>query len=663
MLSRLKSYIVLPSEITDFERSYLKRINKIALYFFLGHLPAFALVAAIAGTGPLRAIFMTSLVLVGPVIAYRTLRNPRTMSIVSGFTAMCLGGLLVHFGRGPMQIEMHFYFFVLIALLAVFANPIAVITAAVTVALHHLIIFLVLPRSVFNYDASIWAVAVHALFVVLESVAACFVARSFFDNVIGLERIVANRTKELDGRNRAMGLVLDNVDQGFLTISLDGAVDRERSAITDGWLGAGVEGAAIWDILGRLNPDVGKWLQMSWDALAQDILPADVAIDQFPTRIARGQQVWSLRYKPIMNDAGSVAKVLLVMTDVTDEVKRERAEVAQRDFQRVISHITRDRAGFVEFFQESEGLVAKIEAGDLDTATVRRLVHTLKGNCALFGLSQMVAICHDAETAMQDEREPLSVGERQRITEEWRGLTQKLSEIMGGAKSSLIEVDERELDLLMVDMRGKVTREEIGQRLLAWKLEPTERRLQRVATQIRATAARLGMTEVDVPIQSNSLRLASAPLREFWGAFTHAVRNALDHGIESAGERTAVGKPAAGQIRLATSRVGENFVVEISDDGRGIDWDAVRKRAAAVGLPHDSRDDLSAALFHDGLSTKEEVTEISGRGVGMGALKAACTKAGGRIDVASVPGRGTTLKFSWPWNLFSVQVDEQRRSA
>ncbi|MBM6691398.1 hypothetical protein H9X75_10205, partial [Fusobacterium mortiferum] len=70
-----------------------------------------------------------------------------------------------------------------------------------------------------------------------------------------------NRTRELDGRNRAMGLVLDNVDQGFLTIALGGAVDRERSAITDGWLGASVEGAPIWEILGRLKADVGKWLE------------------------------------------------------------------------------------------------------------------------------------------------------------------------------------------------------------------------------------------------------------------------------------------------------------------------------------------------------------------------------------------------------------------
>src|SRR6202042_3083434 len=104
-------------------------------------------------------------------------------------TSMFMGGLLVHFGQGPMQIEMHFYFFVSLALLAVYANPLIIIAAATTVALHHLVLYLFLPRSAFNYEASLLAVSVHALFVALESIAACFVARTFFENVGGLEKI------------------------------------------------------------------------------------------------------------------------------------------------------------------------------------------------------------------------------------------------------------------------------------------------------------------------------------------------------------------------------------------------------------------------------------------------------------------------------------------
>jgi hypothetical protein len=142
---KLWNYLFLPREISDFERSYLRRMNRIALLFFYLHVPAFVGVAALAGTSLVQAAILTPIVLIGPTIVYFWLTNPRALAVAYGFTAMVMGGLLVHFGQGPMQIEMHFYFFVLIALLAVFGNPAAIMVAAVTVALHHLVVWLVLP--------------------------------------------------------------------------------------------------------------------------------------------------------------------------------------------------------------------------------------------------------------------------------------------------------------------------------------------------------------------------------------------------------------------------------------------------------------------------------------------------------------------------------------
>src|SRR5499426_3014077 len=179
---KLWRYLFLPREISAFERSYLRRMNRIALIFFYLHVPAFVGVAALARTSMLQAAVLTPVVLIGPTVVYFWLRNPRALAVAYGFTAMVMGGLLVHFGQGPMQIEMHFYFFVLIALLSVFANPVVVLVAALTVALHHFVVWLVIPTSVFNYQASFWSVVVHSVFVVLESVAAVFVARTFFND-------------------------------------------------------------------------------------------------------------------------------------------------------------------------------------------------------------------------------------------------------------------------------------------------------------------------------------------------------------------------------------------------------------------------------------------------------------------------------------------------
>src|SRR5665213_3828310 len=137
-MTSILQFILLPSEISAFERRYLERMNRVALIFFAAHLPVFALIAAVNHTGTLTALLLAAAVVSGPVVAKLTIANPRTVSIVHGVTAMFMGGLLVHFGSGPMQIEMHFYFFALIAMCAVFGNPMVIVAAAVTVALHHL---------------------------------------------------------------------------------------------------------------------------------------------------------------------------------------------------------------------------------------------------------------------------------------------------------------------------------------------------------------------------------------------------------------------------------------------------------------------------------------------------------------------------------------------
>src|SRR5581483_516059 len=100
-MKALLDYLVLPREITSFERSYLARLNKIAILFFWAHVPVLPIIALLAGTSVIRALLYPAALLVGPTLAYKSFKNPRSLSIVFGFTAMCMGGLLVHFGQGP----------------------------------------------------------------------------------------------------------------------------------------------------------------------------------------------------------------------------------------------------------------------------------------------------------------------------------------------------------------------------------------------------------------------------------------------------------------------------------------------------------------------------------------------------------------------------------
>lgn len=649
-MRRFTDYLALPPTISAFERDYLRRMNRIAMVLTVLHVPVIAAVAFFYNTGGPRAIAFTALMVAGPALAYRGLKNPRAVSVVFGIAAMGLGGLLVHFGQGPMQIEMHFYFFVLIALLAVFANPMVNIVAAVTVALHHLILFFVLPASVFNYEASIWAVALHAVFVVLETIAACFVARTFFDNVIGLERIVEARTRELDARNEDMRLVLDNVGQGFLTVDPTGLMSKERSAVLGRWFGPTGERDAVWDYLGSRDPAEREQFRVAWGALSADLLPLEVALEQLPRAVEHGSHSFELDYKPIA-EAGRLKKVLLVVSDVTAKVERERLEAEQRDVLQMLHCLSKDRAGFAEFLNEAGAAVAKLGGrAPLRRDEQMRLLHALKNQCSLFGLSSIALLCEQLAARLVETSGLLRPGDLRGLVERWGAVTSKVQALVGARDESVVEVDREAFDALHVAVARAAPKGQILRLLAESRWEPAERRFRRMAEQVRAFAARLGKGEVAVQVEANRLRLPADEWAIFWSALTHATRNAVDHGIEAPEERAALRKPSPGRVALRVRPADEPDTVEIEveDDGRGVDWVQVATRAAERGLPSSNFEELNDALFYEGLSTRDAMGEESGDGAGLSALRAACEQLGGSVLLWSEPGRGTCLRARLP---------------
>lgn len=651
-------YLSLPKEITAFERAYLGRVNRVALWFFAAHLPIFVLVAGLNGGTGLQALVLTGLVLAGPAVAYRSLAtsSPRVVSVLFGFVAMLMGGLLVHFGQGAMQIEMHFYFFVLIALLAVFANPMAILAAAGTVAVHHLVLYLFLPRSVFNYQASLWAVAVHALFVVLESVAACFVARTFFDNVIGLEQKVEERTRALAVRNQEMRLLLDNVEQGFLPLDANGVPAAERSGAAAWLVGEAPVGTPIWKLVARFAPQAAEWLELGWADLRARILPPDVVLDQMPKRLEHAGRVWALSYRPMSSavdggepQVGDDLRVLLVMTDVTEQIARARSEAEQSDLMNGYARLVRDRAGFSEFLGEADRLVVQLDPS-VANADVQRALHTLKGNAGLFGLLHLASLCHDAETALADDGEHIPAPLLAQVQRHWAGLKEKLAVLAGAGRPDVVEVSRADLRALLgAVLDPQVPRHELGSRISDLALEPAEPRMRRMAEQAQSVALRLQRPPLRVVMEGGDVRLPPRGLAELWSALVHAVRNAVDHGIEPPERRLAIGKPAHGTLTIRAARRAEHLIIEISDDGQGVVWSAVAARARVHGLRSETPADLVEALFHDGFSTRLVASEISGRGIGLAALRRTVERLGGRIDVESEPGVGTTLRLVIPW--------------
>jgi two-component system, chemotaxis family, sensor kinase CheA len=653
-MRRILDTILLPSTITEFERSYLARMNRIGLWFFLGHLPVLVLIAAINRTNPALAAILCAGVLSGPMVAARVLSNPRHASLVFGFTAMLMGGLLVHFGQGPIQIEMHFYFFVLIALLAVFGNPMAIVVAAATVALHHLFLWFWVPTSVFNYDAEVWVVAIHAVFVVLESVAACFIARSFFDNVIGLEKIVQTRTEALHERNRDMRTVLDNVEQGLLMLDRDGVVGPEMSAAVSRWFGADAAGCRFEALFADRAPATAEMFRLGWGEVIAGLMPLELTLEQLPRELPWGDLILRCDYRPVFPSdevAGAEPElqgVLVILTDITAQVVRDRLQAEQREMLSVFEHVNRDRRGFVEFFEEADHLIAAIagENACADPSVLRRDIHTLKGNSAIFGMTALATFCNEIETRMHEDDRLPSESELAALTSRWAALRAQVEAFVGRRRADILEVDDRKYFDLLAALLARVPHDELARMVADWRNEPIAVRLERFAEQARRIAARLGKT-VDVTVDDGDISLDPTRWSSFWGSFIHAVRNAVDHGVEAPDVRRAKGKPERGQLILQARRQDSVLLVRIADDGAGIDWGAVADKATELGIPATTRAELHELLFRDGVTTRHEATEISGRGVGMGALRAATEALGGRVGVAS-EGQGTVIECRIP---------------
>ena len=641
-VSTLRRYLVLPEAISDFERGYLARMNRIAFIFFVAHVPLMTLLAFFNDTDPLLAVVTSSVVLAGPLLLRAAAPDrPRLMSMMFGFVAMLMGGLFVHFGSGPVQIEMHFYFFCLIAMCAVFANPMVIVVAAATVAVHHLVLWAVIPKSVFNYDAPIWVVLVHAGFVVLESVASVFIARSFFDNVIGLEKIVAVRTAELVQRNQEMKLVLENVEQGVVVCDSALRLGEERSAPLGRWFKG--TGDTFVDVVAAADASFAATLGAAWEQVRDGFLPLDVALGQLPSEIHLDDGlVLRSRFIPI-GTSEMPERFLLVVSDETASRQQMRLEAEARDTVHAFEHVVRDRSGFVEFLEEGAEIVEALARHTDHLAVDQRLLHTLKGNALIFGIESLATLCEEVETRLvADTTSGMNEAERQAIVARFSRLRENLAPVLNdGADGSATADDIAEL---LSAVRAGTTAPEIERIIASFRDERLSRRFARVAEQARRLGDRLDRGNIVVEIDDAGVRLDARSFAPFWSAFIHVIRNAVDHGLEPRGERT---KSAPPTLTLRSRQTSKQVVVEVRDNGRGIDWARVAARARARGLPHETRSDLIDALFVDGLSTRDAATEFSGRGVGLSAVRDACVGLGGSVAVDS-DVNGTCFRFTFP---------------
>ena len=201
---------------------------------------------------------------------------------------------------------------------------------------------------------------------------------------------------------------------------------------------------------------------------------------------------------------------------------------------------------------------------------------------------------------------------------------------------------------------------ELQKSVMKIRMVPVEQLFRRFPRVVR-DVAKSRNKEINLEIAGQNTDLDKSILDALGEPLAHLVRNAADHGIESAAERVAAQKPSRGTVRLDAYHEGDQVVIEISDDGRGLDREKILRRAIECGIvgANDTarlnNSDIMNLIFEPGLSTADEVTEISGRGVGLDVVKSAVDDLKGSIELESELGQGTTFRLMVPLTLASIQ--------
>lgn len=194
---------------------------------------------------------------------------------------------------------------------------------------------------------------------------------------------------------------------------------------------------------------------------------------------------------------------------------------------------------------------------------------------------------------------------------------------------------------------------DLQESVMSIRMMPMEYVFSRFPRLVRDLASKLGK-EVELTLMGSSTELDKSLIERIIDPLTHLVRNSLDHGIETPEKRQAAGKHAIGNLTLSAEHQGGNICIEVTDDGAGLNRERILAKALSSGLPVSesmSDEEVGMLIFAPGFSTAEQVTDVSGRGVGMDVVKRNIQEMGGHVEISSKQGKGTTIRILLPLTL------------
>ena len=488
-----------------------------------------------------------------------------------------------------------------------------------------------------------------------------------------LEDKVNARTAELATKTNDINNMLQNMHQGIFTIDQDTFVHPEYSAYLETILDTNkiAEEDAIGMLFSRSDLGSNALDQVSTALgaiMGEDSMMFDFNkhcfVEEFKkTTKAGNEKVLELDWDPIISADDTVDKIMVTVRDVTD-LRGLQAEAEHQKWElevigQILAATPKKFEKFVKsantYLDENAKIIDAMNDIDMEQiAVLFRNMHTIKGNARTYNFKFIVDSVHDAEnTYDQMRKNEITSFDKDKLVSELADVREIIrthndiyrdklaiedqegifldNELAQYAMEAIMAVDQSKKSSLVDGMN------KIKNVVKAVGTETLRETLDGIVKSLPDLAKNLDKEAPDVHINDHGIRISQDVSNTVKDVFTHCLRNSIDHGLETPEERLEQDKAPQGSINIDVELVRGNVVFSLSDDGRGIPLEKLRQKAITAGLLKDkekvSDAHLAELIFHSGLSTAESVSDVSGRGVGMDAVRKFLQDAGGNIEL------------------------------
>lgn len=496
-----------------------------------------------------------------------------------------------------------------------------------------------------------------------------------------LAKMVEQRTFELKRANDFMGAMVNSLDQGLMVFDQQLKCHDIYTIACERLFEQSPVGKTFYEVLGLKQEGeidaVKNWSKI----IFSELLSFESAVPLGPTSKIVGKDFHDrnfkhidLTYYPMRDEQQKISNIVAVATDKTKEIQSIEIANEKEAYVNMAIKILYNKAQFQSFLIEVEKIInqlfscydVKTKAIDLETAMIQ--FHTLNGGFGLYNLLPLQKIVRENETQVSQVRSnQLSLAKYQ---DEFLSIITTLS---GEWNKTIVELDQ----VLNTNFsKGVMTKELVYSKIIEMKVfidasrdtqlkekfyndfiyEPIQDYFYQYDDLVKSLAKSTGKKIKELTIKNGELKIDPVPFKEFFNVLVHLFRNCVDHGIESESARLGLGKSSDGHIGVEFEILkydnSSKLNITIKDDGAGIDPERIRNKLISLspGTDFSSLNDkeLIAKIFDPFFSTRDEVSALSGRGVGMSAIKEVVDAMNGQIEIESQVGKGSNFSFIIP---------------